>query len=42
MSYHLFYPTAFLRMIHYDIPIIVFKLGYVFITLEFKWINNRA
>jgi hypothetical protein len=28
-------------MIHYDIAIIVFKLGYEFISLEFKWIDNR-
>jgi hypothetical protein len=27
-------------MIHYDIVIVVFELGYEFISLEFKWINN--
>jgi hypothetical protein len=29
-------------MIHYDIAIVVFELGYEFISLEFKWINNRV
>jgi hypothetical protein len=29
-------------MIHYDIVIVVFELGYEFISLEFKWINNRV
>jgi hypothetical protein len=32
----------FSRMIHYDIAIVVFELGYKFISLEFKWINNRV
>jgi hypothetical protein len=29
-------------MIHYDIVIVVFELGYEFISLEFKWISNRV
>jgi hypothetical protein len=29
-------------MIHYDIVIVVFELGDEFISLEFKWINNRV
>jgi hypothetical protein len=29
-------------MIHHDIVIVVFELGYEFISLEFKWINNRV
>jgi hypothetical protein len=29
-------------MIHYDIVIVVFELGYEFISLGFKWINNRV
>jgi hypothetical protein len=42
MSYHIFFPVEFSRMMHYDIAIVAFELGYEFISLEFKWINNRA
>jgi hypothetical protein len=29
-------------MIHYDIAIVAFELGYGLISLEFKRINNRV